>query len=355
MIALIIYIFLIIAILLSFSLAKEKKNALLFSFICFTLIAMLRSKMVGVDTLQYYDNYKVIGLSSGGTTTRYEVGFYWMCRILYKINHNPQTLIMVSSIIINLSVFTFIRKHSSNYLLATLIYFFDNLFFSNMNIMRQALAVSVLLLGYSLLRDKKFFKFSLVIIIASLFHTVALVAFLLVLFRLIPKRKWIRLSMIIVMVLLFVFANKLFDVVTKLFGYSNYADSDYSNSNYFGAALTFAIPLLGLGIPLAYIKLFKVDVKEEQNFHFYTVITIAFIGFSALVMRMTIFNRLSGLFNIFALILIPYYLNLIKKRNVTDYKIVTGVVLLVYIVSFVVIIALRPEWTKCVPYEFFWS
>ena len=112
-----IYLILIFAILLVFTIFKKKNKALLISFVLMTLVASLRKYTVGVDTKQFYKAFLLIIADSSWNYSnfRYEPGFYYLCKIIGLITSNAQVLIVVTSIFINLSMYKFIKNNSSDY------------------------------------------------------------------------------------------------------------------------------------------------------------------------------------------------------------------------------------------------
>ena len=114
---------------------KYKKIYLIVSFILLAGIAALRTKNVGIDTLQFHDAYLRIGYLDWTelTTERYEIGFSVLCKLLNYITANPQILISFTAIFINFSVVRFIYKNSNDVVFSILLYILLNFYFSYMN------------------------------------------------------------------------------------------------------------------------------------------------------------------------------------------------------------------------------
>ena len=347
-----VYLILIFAILLVFSLSKNKNKALAISFVLITLVAAIRKYTVGADTIQFYRAYTLILRDSSWdyTNFRYEPGFYYLCKILGYINKDAQILIIVTSIFINFSVYRFIEKNSPGYLLSTILYIIMNCFFSNMNIMRQAVALAILLFGFEFLKEKKYIKYILVICIAILFHNVSFAALLLLIFSILPNKKSIYFIEIILALITFLLYKQFFNILTLGFGYSGYATSEYGVSNYFGAVLS-ALEILLIMLFL-FFSSYKKNIKfDNKNIRLFSIAEILYIWFDLLVIRMNIFNRISGLFSIYNIILIPIIFEHMKKYNKDNYKIATTIFFTIYIASFIIISLYRPEWYGVIPYE----
>ena len=183
----IIVMFLILSIGLFFNVNKSYKLGkyyLIFIFSILTLLSALRNISVGVDTSQYYEAYKLIGTIEWNELDklRYEIGFSLLCKVLNYISSNPQLLLIVTSIFINSSVGLFIYRNSNNVVLSSFIFITYNLYFNYMNIMRQAIAIAIVLFAYEYLKNKKIIKYSILVLIASLFHTSSIICLLFIIF-----------------------------------------------------------------------------------------------------------------------------------------------------------------------------
>lgn len=351
-----IYLVLLLLILFIFKVSNNKNNALVISFILITLIAALRKYTIGADTAQFYRDFTniVSSYSWDYTDFRYEAGFYYLCKLLGIISKDAQILIIVTSILINFSVYKFIKKNSPDLCLSTILYIITLVFFSNMNIMRQALALAILLFGFEFLKEKKYIKYIIVTLIASLFHTVAFASLLLLLFAMLPNKKSVYFLEFFLAILSFIFYRQLFNMLTLGFGYSGYATSEYGVSNYFGSVLS----ALEIFIVIGSLFLFSYSKNSNNSSYKLRVLTIAsilYIWFNFLVIRMNIFNRISGLFGIYNIILIPCLLDKMKENNKSNYLIMKKFLVIIYLTSFLIISILRPEWYGVIPYYFFWQ
>ena len=84
---------------------------------------------------------------------------------------------IVHSIIINSVVFWFISSNTKNKFTAVFLYFLFLYVLVNMEIAREALAVSVFLVSVKFLQNKKYVAYYLLAIIAFLFHYGAAISF----------------------------------------------------------------------------------------------------------------------------------------------------------------------------------
>lgn len=351
-----IYLALLIIILAIFKIEKNKNKALMFSFVLITLIAAFRRCDIGADTLQFYRDFSniIADASWKYSNFRYEPGFYYLCKVLGLVTNNAQILIITTSIFINFSICKFIKKNSPDLCLSTILYIITLSFFSNMNIMRQALALAILLFGFEYLKEKKYVKYILIVLVASQFHTVAYASLLLLLFTILPNKRKVYFIEVIAAIVSFIFYKQLFNILTLGFGYSGYATSEFGVSNYFGAVLSALETFIIIGF-LILFSYNKTDKDMSNKMKLCTIASILYMWFSFLVIRMNIFNRISELFSIYNIIFIPCLLEKMNKNNLYNYKIMKFFSISIYLASFLIISILRPEWHGVIPYYFFWQ
>lgn len=358
-----IYYFLIILLIIIFFKCFKRKTSLFLSFSLLALFAGLRKYTVGVDTLQFYEAFTNIGQTDDWTFSefRYEYGFSLLCKILYLIFKEPQSLIFVTSIFINFSVYTFIKNNSKDYFLSTLLYIFLNYYFNYMNIMRQAIAIAILLLFYKFLKNKQYLFYLFGVIIAFFFHKTAIMGLVLILVIMISKFKYLNFTIATCGIIAFTFYKEIFMFGASFLGdyYLAYLDTEFAVSNYFGSLLM-VLQSFGISISCGYLyyKTRKKDRLEDSSF--LMAISIVTLCCLALVMRMNIFNRISAIFEIYLIIFVPNILDNYKRPSgyiLKNRLILTSSIkyfcLFLTLLFFLGINFLRPEWYGVVPYEFF--
>lgn len=335
---------------------KNIKFFLIVSFVALTTISAFRSYNVGVDTEQYYNAFSRIAYLDlkQFSLLRYEYGFTFLCWMLSKITLCPQILIIVTALFINIVIFNFIQKNSNDVFLSVLVYIFLNFYFSYMNIMRQALAICFILIGYEFLKKNKNISFILFCFLGMLFHESAILALILLVIKKIKFHKSTCVIIICFIALSFLYGNRIFDYFAT---YSprlmDYVDSKYYVSNYLGSLLDalvyFLLYMFGIKILSNCDKnLFK-NSNGEANFEIWAV-GIACI-FQTLVVKVSIFNRFSPYFSVFLILWIPNCLSKIKNQKK---RFLVSIILVLILISYWLIINIfRPNWYGAVPYSLF--
>lgn len=331
---------------------KEKKYMkiyLIVSFILLAGIAALRTRNVGIDTLQYYRAYLRIGNLDWTelTTERYEIGFSILCKILNYITQDPQILIAITAIFINFSVIRFIYKYSDDVVFSTLLYILLNFYFSYMNIMRQAIAIAILLFAFSALKNNKKIRYFLLVGLAMTFHSSAILGLLYFILPKIHYKTKYNKFVIPILIIIFLFGKEIFIAFTNISPrLAGYIGSEYDTENYFGALLSFILTFFIWWFGNDILK--KKDNKEiSEDLLFYNKIMIISVVTTLLTIRVNIFNRFTPYFSIFQIIWIANVLKLMKN-NRQLFKLLFIIVLFLY---WIIIMVFRPEWYGAVPYE----
>lgn len=352
-----IYIILVF-ILLFLALIIPKKNDLTYCVIAFIVLATisaLRANSVGTDAAMYTRAFSWIysyKLDIALNKTRYEIGFVILCKVLSIIWNNPQILLMISSIIINLFITEFIYKNSSNKRLSIILYVLLTTYFTYMNIIRQALAIAIILHFYEYLKKDKIKMYIIGIIIATLLHSSAIIMLIPIFIR---NKKQYNLKYFLIVAVSFILAIVGKPVISFLLGiftkYAGYMDLKYFNSNYFGAIISaFIVLVISTAYYFTVIKNSKAN--HENNLVFNNLILCMIFAFASIATNIS--SRLESYFYIFNIIAIPEILNKLGKQKIA-YIFNKYFVILIGLLYCFIILKFRPEWDSVVPYLFFWE
>lgn len=136
---------------------------------------------IGTDYYNYTKIYNILSFQYSGIldaylNSRYEISWIIINELAEKVFNNPQYIFVISSILIWLFSFKAIydnreRIHIGIAVLILLCIFYNISF----NIIRQALAISVIMLSIKPLIDKRIIKYILIVLFASTFHLSAII------------------------------------------------------------------------------------------------------------------------------------------------------------------------------------
>ena len=140
------------------------------------LFAGLRGFQVGLDTKNYVQHFYTQQLS-GNTADGFERGYIILERLVIKMGGSPTTLFMVISIITLMLLAVFVTTNTEFGTFAIAYYYARYFLSRDLNQIRQSLASVIVLYSLKYIVEKKFVKFSIVILIAMQFHTAAIIMF----------------------------------------------------------------------------------------------------------------------------------------------------------------------------------
>lgn len=337
---------------------------LLIVFLMLWIVSGFRAFSVGIDTKEYVGIFNNIG-DLALLKDRFEIGFLRYTEILHGISANAGILLMVSSAICIGIACLFTEEFSKNPVLSMLLYILLGDYFSQMNAMRQAIAVSLMMISFMVLLKtdggRQRFISALLILLAAAFHTIAIVGvipwILVVLsnsdkkaFHSFTASKMLKITLLISGIAFVVFPI-IMVVAAKLLPpyYAAYLEGEWSDSNYNASLFN---TLIQLAFAIVGVIVFKnKELNKEQRFA--AIMLSLTIFFEVLSMRMEIWGRIAGFFSI--------YTDLLWASEVTAEiqstkirRILNTTIVLCSAAYMLIVLTFRPEWTLVIPYRFGW-
>lgn len=150
------------------------------------IIAGLRYR-IGTDSVVYEKGYEDVPLlweitKFNFSSTRYEPGFVMLESVTRSFSDDFMWFQFLHAIIVNVVVFWFILKNTSNRFLCLTFYFIALYLNLNTQVLRESIAVALFLLAWPSFRDGKWLQYYLIVAFALLFHVSATVLLFLPLF-----------------------------------------------------------------------------------------------------------------------------------------------------------------------------
>jgi hypothetical protein len=366
MIVYITALFLVITILGLTGRYKNFRSAgLAISFIILWLIAGFRSEIVGNDTKAYI--YLFDQISAGELnvfdglnifnffiTDGLENGYKIYTYVISLVAANYTIFLLLTHAFICYSFYRFIKKYSTNYIISMVIYF--SLFFlGSMSLMRQSLSMAIILWGYKYIKERKFFKYLLLVLLATSIHQTSII--MIIPYFMYKNKINLRsvLAYILCAIIAFIVVN---DVVLLLADantrYGFYLDRIDSFS--LGSFLT---AFMFLGMNIAMYALYKHNISRdnlsksslmERSFSL-KMMTLATLTMLVSI-RVNSLNRLALYFMCFSIISFPMFMNNKHLRDTRMYQFIFIVLLIVYCFTIQI---LKPEWLNVINYQTIWS
>ncbi len=359
---------------------RRRKIYLIVTFGVLILVAGLRDPSVGTDLAGHYaKRYNMIGsyswsqIPTFSATIGYEIGYCYFTRFLHFFSSDVQFFVFATSFLMCAAFGYFIYKESTDVVLSAELMLFSCFYYRFMTMMRQGLAISIILVAYTLLNGserklKDYIKFALLILLASTFHSSAILCILMILFDRLKFTKKQIIFGVGAMVAFYLFYMNFYTVALNFFGtgnnYERYLTSategvgNINMQTIYNFLLAFVPFLLGYYVLVWEKKkekhLFKDDksmygLKKNESFLLYMVLIAS--TFNLLVFRMNILNRFSLYFTPFVLILCPYTISSMKLKS--NKPIVRACIYFMFGVYFVwLTITKAADFYGVVPYRF---
>jgi hypothetical protein len=318
----------------------KQMSFVMMAFLCF--LTAFRSENVGNDTVTYVHFFDVIAEEGIVDWLDFEIGYQYLCLIFSKIANDAHLFLIFCAVFCYSVIGSQIKKRSENIGFSVCL-FFSTLFSEYTSMLRQGIAMVIVLLAYFAIKEKRNFKAVILILLASLFHTSALLALLLFFHKYIPRKPQTMLPIIIVFVMLSI-SGLLTDVLKWLvpfyegyFDESRVADGWLAMTYYLFRSIVFYF--------FAYFA-YKDDIdnKSLEMSAFSLLMVVSSLGFAV-----NIFSRVIDYFILLLVIELPNAICYSKIKNKTIWMVLICLVCIAY---FFVATVLRPDWNHIFPYEF---
>ncbi|MCC4404978.1 EpsG family protein [Limosilactobacillus reuteri] len=309
------------------------------------ILAGVRDYSVGTDVMVYGNAwfYRAFTVDyktyiNWATSSSVGSGYAFLNYVVSRFTNNPHVFYFIYNFLENILIFLGIRhfKKNINVTLGMATYYF--LFFNVLlNILRQGMALALIVWGFKYVTDKKFVKYILVVAIATLFHNTAILAVVIYLVYLIfsdIKRLSILkdlfvLSIVMLILLLFTqFTTLLYSNSLLSDRYQSFVSSSSVKGGFWGHLLLCVPVLILYVLNMIYNKKISGIGKGFNYLVVVTTLMSIFNIYSSNLSRVTLY------FDFLFIILIPYItkngLPRIKWRNMDVKFILVIIYLFIY-------------------------
>ena len=314
-----INIFLIIVWALIFRIGKKTKlKQILFVAICFLqciLISAVRYR-VGYDYSMYAIGFfkMVIKGFSKMSYLDWEIGYILLNKIVGIFTAQPGAIMVVTSVIIMAGPAYLIARYSKNVYLSVFLYVNLYLFYLDMNYLRQAIAMSILCFAYGFLRDKKFWRFLLLVIIASTFHFTAIYMIPVYFVCLLKINSRTLLLYLFGLFYYFMLSDGFLKFLLSRF-HTEYLDSKYIK---LGITPTFAVYPLILALAAVILSYYVKNIPRNLELSIHLTLMMGF--WQVVMTKHSLFERFSYYTMIFVVLAVPEMILAFKAQLKTNLK-----------------------------------
>ena len=340
-------IFSISMICLADKFEKNKKIKILLytlSGMSFFIVSAIRYD-VGTDYFyRYAPDY--ISMGKGIDVVNLEIGYKLIVKICLLITKDYAIIFAVTSaIIIGLTFYT-IFKESPYPALSIAIYFLTGFFFHSLNLMRQYLAISVILFSYKFLVDKKYMLFGISIMIASLLHSISLImiiAFVLCKWEVFDLKRTIIMAIFLLICGKYIWPH----IINLIVNHTRFAS--YIGSQFDKTQLRIWDIVVNAILYILIFYMYKHTKQKGRKEKFFLNMQACSLFFMILASTMYLLFRFSFYFGIFNIISIPYFLKNsdLKMKN----KIIVLTILMIALTGNIIKTNVKGNCDEVKPYK----
>lgn len=331
---------------------KHRRVIILTFFAILFLILSLRDSSVGVDLQIYLPRYNSVGRTEwGGLLKKFassEPGFILLNKLVYGLTAgNEQIYLAIVGLICTLPFARLYSKESENAMLTLALFLVFPTFPMLFSGLRQAIAIALVVPAYIFTREKKLIKFLITVVLATMFHTTAV---LLLIMYPVYHMKIKRSTLIIVLpvlALIFAFNRQLFGLLQPLLG-EEYKDYVISETGSYTMLVLFV-----LLAAFSYIAPRDRELdKETVGLRNLLVLSVAIQLFSPIS---TIAMRVNYYFIVLIPLLIPRIINRTSEKNRKIYKLIGFGMVAFFLVYYLVKANVGSDILQTYPYKAFWE
>lgn len=325
------------------------KIILLLPFLQVYLILSLKNYSVGTDTISYLEGFTailhitwqdILNFQIHNLVFNFERGFIALSKCITMLTKDFTVYSAIVYVIMVVPLYTFIKKHSAMPFLSLILFIafgFLNFYFSGM---RQAIAISIVLLSYDCIVKRKMWRFFLLITIAALFHKSAIFFFPAYFLMNVTITPLIGMFYLISLVVTYVFRIHILGFLTQ-YMYEGLQIEDT------GAYTLLLIVLMTFVLGMFSYK--KVTAMNSNNKLIYNLIAVA-VGLMIFNTVSNIGLRAANYYYIFMILFIPNILISLKNELIRRVAIT---VVVVFTLAYYFQIGVKS--LNGIPYKFFWQ
>ena len=302
-----------------------KKITIIMFVIIFGCISGLRSQVVGVDTGLYNQIFFGIGNQNLGLdifSSKYPL--YWLYNwILYQFSNNAQVLIFINSMLISIIIGYSLYRLSSDPFFSSLIYITLYFYFNSMNITRQFISMSLIVLAITFLFKSKTILFWILFIMAVLVHNVAIISLpLIFLYKINWNNKKTSVFLLFI-VITSISYNRLISIFLKLFPQYNLYTQSSSGvetlSSQSNGGLLYVYLLYLLFAIIGFIYIMNMHYSVDKIFIFLDVCVLFSSILGITLVHNILINRVLMYYLIFVIFFIPLLIEKISIKLNLNY------------------------------------
>lgn len=296
----------------------EKKAYLGFACLVIAVLSLVSGLrwQVGTDYINYAILYEDIrtGGYAAVADQGIEIGFVAVCSFFSLFTQSPYAMFLFFAFVINILIVLALRDNSSLFWFAVVLYLLKYTYYSTFNILRQSCAMAIVFYGTKYITKGEFKKYLICVLLASTFHVSALI--MLPVYFFVRLKAWSKgvLAVSLVLSLFYVFYDRLMPVIYSIIGNTAYGKYEAVIAAEDRGSSILRVVVAGAPVVLAVI--FRKRLAQRIG-HSNIAVNMCLIAlFMALLSQKELyFGRLGAYFNIYKLLLLPYFVQIFEDRR----------------------------------------
>lgn len=297
---------------------SKMKSALFFALSAFVVYFVMAFRYdVGTDYLYTYVPRFYTYQDPATAHQNWEPIFKLLYLVMVRVSDNPQIVFVVTSALIILPTWLAIRELSPMPWLSIIIWVLSMHFFMAMNIVRQCVSLSFVLLAFIYVKKRNFMKYALFIVIATLCHYSAIIFLPLYVLIYISISPTISVLVISVFSIFSKYILSLIRVViaktNSITHYLGYYNSSYNTGDRFDK-WTFLSIVFVYVMSLIITNQIKIE-KDESTIRFFYNLNLINMLFAFNLFLVPSGERISWAFNLATMIYYPMMITRLPSRK----------------------------------------
>ena len=314
----------------------------------FLLLLAFRSLQCGTDTRQYlrlFNEYSSQNLAAMLSDYDHEFGYKLLNKLIGGLTGNYQVFLIVTSAICVYLLWYFYKRESEIQLLTIALFLTVAPYMMYFSGIRQAIAISLGIPAWYAAKNKKLFRFILLVLLAMQFHTSAFMLFVIYpLYSAKITKKWLWV-VVPGMVVVYIFKIPIFNTLRLLLWQEYYETIDTGATSILMLLILFGI----YSYVLPEEKALDKDTIALRNILLLSIVLQIFAMIHPLAMRMNYY------FLIFVPILIPKIANRSKKQFTQIARLSVIVMTVYFMYYFISSVITDKDSLNIFPYIPFWE
>ncbi len=260
-------------------------------------------------------------------------GYYLFQTIFrHSISDNYHLYLLTIAFFITSVYVTFIRRYSENFTFSILLFFSIGLYISEFAALKQHIAMAILMLALPQLLKKRYATYYVLVFMAMLFHTYALLFVIVPLFLNRPWTKTTYLTVIVIVAVLFTFESS----ITSLLTHAENLGKEIAESEVFDTASINLFRLAVYAVLPALSFVFQRYLNPGYSRETKMMVNMSILSFLVMSLGLAsganLFSRCAIYYEIGTIVVFPWVIW--ETFNQKSYRIVLGAAAVCYLLFF---------------------